>query len=403
MKKMLFIYNPNAGMGLLKPQLSDVLDIFVKAGYEVTVYPTQKQRDAMEKTKSYTEEYDLVVCSGGDGTLDEVVTGMSMRDKKVPIGYIPAGTTNDFAGSLHISKDMLEAANMAVNGVPFACDIGAFNNNYFVYIAAFGLFTDVSYETDQKMKNILGHLAYLLEGTKKIFNVPSYRVKVTHDGESIEGEFMFGMVTNSHSVGGFKGIVGQNVAFDDGLFEVTLIKTPKTPMDINEIVTALLGKQIDSSHMYCFRTSGIRFECEEEIPWTLDGEFGGNHGEVLIQNQKKALEIMVEEDVIPDLRRKKQEVREEEKKLTVEAAAAELAEEVVAELDENLDIELEIELDELKEELKEEVQEKMETGLESGLGIELKVEYKEKMKAELKEEFKEEVKEGIEERLGAGI
>ncbi len=403
MKKMLFIYNPNAGMGLLKPQLSDVLDTFVKGGYEVTVYPTQQRQDAMEKTKSYTEGYDLVVCSGGDGTLDEVVTGMSMREGKVPIGYIPAGTTNDFASSLHIPKDMIEAADVAVNGKPFACDVGAFNNNYFVYIAAFGLFTDVSYETDQKMKNILGHLAYVLEGTKKIFNVPSYRVKVTHDGETIEDEFMFGMVTNSHSVGGFKGIVGQNVAFDDGVFEVTLIKTPKTPLDVNEIVTALLGKQIDSTHMYCFRTGSIRFECEEEIPWTLDGEFGGNHGEVLIENRRKALEIMVKEDVIPDLHRKKQEVREEEKMLTVEAAAAELAEEVVAELDENLDIELEIELDELKEELKEEAKEKMESGLKSGLEIDLKRNSKVEVKEELKEEFKEEVKEGIEERLGGGL
>lgn len=403
MKKMLFIYNPNSGMGLLKAQLSDVLDIFVKSGYEVTVYPTQKYHDALAKTLSYTEEYDLLVCSGGDGTLDEVVTGMSMRSKKIPIGYIPAGTTNDFASSLHISKNMLEAANTAVNGIPFACDIGGFNNDYFVYIAAFGLFTDVSYETDQKMKNILGHLAYVLEGTKKIFNIPSYRIKVTHDGETIEDDFIFGMVTNSRSVGGFRGIVGQNVAFDDGLFEVTLIKTPKTPMDLNEIVTALLVKQIDSNYMYSFRTNSIQFESEGDIPWTLDGEFGGEHDKVEVVNHKKALEIMVKESMIPRLKRKKEEVREEEKQLVVEAAAAELAEEMVAALDEHADVELEIELDELKEELKEEVKEKMETGLEQGIVSEIKVEQKEKMKESLKEEFKEDVKVGIEERMGAGL
>ena len=142
MKKMLFIYNPNSGMGLLKPKLSDVLDIFVKGGYEVTVYPTQKYHDAVRKMGEYEEQYDLVACSGGDGTLDEVVTGMMKREKKVPIGYIPAGTTNDFASSLHISKNMLEAADTVVNGVPFACDVGVFNQDYFVYIAAFGLFTD---------------------------------------------------------------------------------------------------------------------------------------------------------------------------------------------------------------------------------------------------------------------
>ena len=253
------------------------------------------------------------------------------------------------------------------------------------------------------MKNILGHLAYVLEGTKKIFNIPSYRIKVTHDGETIEDDFIFGMVTNSRSVGGFRGIVGQNVAFDDGLFEVTLIKTPKTPMDLNEIVTALLVKQIDSNYMYSFRTNSIQFESEGDIPWTLDGEFGGEHDKVEVVNHKKALEIMVKESMIPRLKRKKEEVREEEKQLVVEAAAAELAEEMVAALDEHADVELEIELDELKEELKEEVKEKMETGLEQGIVSEIKVEQKEKMKESLKEEFKEDVKVGIEERMGAGL
>ena len=131
MKKLLFIYNSNAGTGMLKPKLADVLDIFVKSGYEVTVYPTQRYHDALTKTLTYTGEYDLVVCSGGDGTLDEVVTGMATRSKQVPIGYIPAGTTNDFARSLHISKNMLEAADTAVNGTPLACDIGVFNEDFF--------------------------------------------------------------------------------------------------------------------------------------------------------------------------------------------------------------------------------------------------------------------------------
>ena len=293
MKKMLFIYNPNAGTGLLKPKLSEVLDIFVKGGYEVTVYPTQRYHDALSKTISYTDDYDIVVCSGGDGTLDEVVTGMAQREKQVPIGYIPAGTTNDFANSLHISKDMLEAADTAANGVPFPCDVGIFNDDFFVYIAAFGLFTDVSYETKQSMKNVLGHLAYVLEGTKRIFNIPSYHIKVTHDGETLEDDFVFGMVTNSRSVGGFKGIIGKNVVFDDGEFEVTLIKTPKNPIELNEIIGSLVIKQIDSAHMYSFRTGSIKFESVEEIPWPLDGEFGGEHDEVVIKNRKQGLKIMV--------------------------------------------------------------------------------------------------------------
>lgn len=305
MKKMLFIYNPNSGMGLLKPKLSDVLDIFVKGGYEVTVYPTQKYHDAVRKMGEYEEQYDLVACSGGDGTLDEVVTGMMKREDKVPIGYIPAGTTNDFASSLHISKNMLEAADTVVNGVPFVCDVGEFNEDYFVYIAAFGLFTDVSYETKQSMKNVLGHLAYILEGTKRIFNIPSYRIKVTHDGETIEDEFIYGMVTNSRSVGGFKGITGKNVVFDDGKFEVTLFKTPRNPMELNEILGALALRKINPKRMYSFKTNEVHFETEEEIPWTLDGEFGGVHEEVVVKDCQKALEIMVKPEVIEDVSEKK--------------------------------------------------------------------------------------------------
>lgn len=305
MKKMLFIYNPNSGMGLLKPKLSDVLDIFVKGGYEVTVYPPQKYHDAVRKMAEYEEQYDLVACSGGDGTLDEVVTGMMKREDKVPIGYIPAGTTNDFASSLHISKNMLEAADTVVNGVPFACDVGEFNEDYFVYIAAFGLFTDVSYETKQSMKNVLGHLAYILEGTKRIFNIPSYRIKVTHDGETIEDEFIYGMVTNSRSVGGFKGITGKNVVFDDGKFEVTLFKTPRNPMELNEILGALALRKINPKRMYSFKTNEVHFETEEEIPWTLDGEFGGVHEEVVVKDCQKALEIMVKPEVIEDVSEKK--------------------------------------------------------------------------------------------------
>ena len=279
MKRMLFVYNPNSGMGLLKPKLSDVIDTFVKGGYEVTVYPTQRSQDAVRKVSEYKEEYDLVVCSGGDGTLDEVVTGMMMRENKTPIGYIPAGTTNDFASSLHISKNMLEAADTIVTGTPFSFDIGQFNDDYFVYIAAFGIFTDVSYETKQSMKNILGHMAYILEGTKRLFNIPSYKIKVTHDGETIEDEFIFGMVTNSRSVGGFKRITGENVIFDDGV----------------------VMRQINSDRIYSFKSGEVLFESVEAIPWTLDGEYGGTHEEVVIKNKNQALQIMVKEEAVEDL------------------------------------------------------------------------------------------------------
>ena len=298
MKKMLFIYNPNAGKGLLRNHLADVIDIFVRADYEVVVYPTQGYKDAYRKVKHMDDEFDLLVCSGGDGTLDETVTGMMKRDKekRIPIGYIPTGTTNDFASSLHISRDILDAADASVNGKPFSCDVGKFNNDVFVYVAAFGLFTDVPYQTDQRLKNALGHAAYVLEGVKRLSNIPSYHIKVTSGDKVIEDEFMIGMITNSRSVAGFRDIMGKDVKFDDGEFEVTLIKKPKSLAGLNEIITSLLVESFNTKHMYTFKTSEITLECKDEIPWTLDGEFGGQHDNVKIMNKKQALQIMVQCD-----------------------------------------------------------------------------------------------------------
>lgn len=298
MKRMLFIYNPNAGKGSLKAKLSDVLDIMVKAGYEVVVYPTQSYKDAYRKVVHMENDYDMVVCSGGDGTLDEVVTGMMKRDKeeRIPIGYIPTGTTNDFANSLHISRDIMEAADTAVHGKPFACDVGRFNKDVFVYVAAFGLFTDVPYQTDQKLKNALGHAAYVLEGVKRLSNIPSYHIKIEADGREIEDEFMIGMITNSRSVAGFRSIMGKDVKFDDGEFEVMLIKKPKSLIGLQEIITALLIENFDTKHMYTFKAKEIKLESKAEIPWTLDGEFGGQHEEVHIENKKQALQIMIERE-----------------------------------------------------------------------------------------------------------
>lgn len=291
-KKLLFIYNPHAGKANIRSNLLDMIDIFVKAGYEVTVYPTQESGDAIRATRERKDEYDLLVCSGGDGTLDEVVTGMMKCDGKIPIGYVPAGSTNDFANSLHIPRNMIEAANIVVSGRKFACDIGSFNEDSFVYIAAFGLFTDVSYETKQPMKNVLGYLAYVLEGMKRLSAIKSYPLKVTYEDIMIEDEFMFGMITNSESVGGFKMITGKWVELDDGLFEVTLIKKPKNPIELNAILSSLIIRTIDTQYMYCFKASHLEIEAMQEIPWTLDGEFGGKHKTVEITNEKQAVYIM---------------------------------------------------------------------------------------------------------------
>lgn len=289
-KKMLFIYNPRAGKSQIRSNLLDMIDIFVKAGYEVTAYPTQAQGDGIRAvTERQIGYYDMIACSGGDGTLDEVVTGMMRCEKRLPIGYVPAGTTNDFAGSLGIPRSMEKAARVIVDGRSFRCDVGGFNENIFVYIAAFGLFTDVSYETRQDMKNVLGHMAYVLEGMRKLSKVRSYTMKVTSGDRAIEGDFIFGMITNSLSVGGFKKITGDNVKLDDGVFEVTLIKRPGNPVELNTIMAAMVNRNIDTDLMECFTASELQIESTEEIAWTLDGEFGGRHSRVEIRNYKQAL------------------------------------------------------------------------------------------------------------------
>lgn len=292
-KCMLFIYNPKAGKAQIKSNLLDIIDTFVKAGYEVTAYPTQGQGDAVRAVRERREGYDIVVCSGGDGTLDEVVTGMMQCKEKLPIGYVPAGSTNDFANSLGIPRSMVKAADAVVNGRNFACDIGAFNDDIFIYVAAFGLFTDVSYETRQDIKNMLGHTAYLLEGVKRLSSIKSYWMKISYDDVCLEGEYIYGMITNSNSVGGFKGITGKDVELNDGLFEVTLIKKPANLLEMNNIISALVDRRVHSDAFRSFKTSRITIESDQEVAWTLDGEFGGSHYKAVIENRNGALEIRI--------------------------------------------------------------------------------------------------------------
>lgn len=292
-KKILFIVNPRSGKGQIRGKLLDIIDIFQKGGYEVVVHPTQGSGDAGKVARENAGEVDLLVCSGGDGTLDEVVSGLMQAETAVPLGYIPSGSTNDFANSLRISKNMIQAARDIMEGSVFACDVGEFNSDYFVYIAAFGLFTDVSYETNQHMKNLLGHLAYLLEAGKRIFNVPTYWLKVDGGDRKFQGEFIYGMVTNTRFVGGMKNIAGKEVELNDGLFEVTLIHPPKNPLELNDVITSLLSGESKSKLIENFKTNRICFESMEEIAWTLDGECGGSHTYVRIESRKQALQMVV--------------------------------------------------------------------------------------------------------------
>ena len=293
---MLLIYNSRAGKGSFLTRLPEVIDMFVKGGFRVEVYPTQAAGDAIEKVSHIPGYISLVVAAGGDGTLDEVVTGLLKSGRDVPLGYIPVGSTNDYAASLKLSFNVLEAVGDILGGEPQAVDMGEFNNEIFVYVAAFGAFTDVSYDTNQDMKNLFGHIAYIMEGVRRIGDIKSYDLRVEVDGELHEGSYIYGMVTNSVSVGGFKGITGKNVLMDDGVFEVLLIHTPKNVLELQEIVTTLLSGNMDSSLIEFYRTDQVRFWSKEEISWTMDGEYGGAHSYVDIRNRHQCVRIIMDGD-----------------------------------------------------------------------------------------------------------
>lgn len=291
-KKLLFIYNAKSGTASITKKLAGIIDIFIKSGYYVEVYQTQAVLDAKKQIIERGNQFDLIVCSGGDGTLNEVASGLMQLKERPVIGYIPSGSTNDFASSIGLKNDMLVNAKIAVRGRKYKVDIGSFNDKNFVYIAAFGMFTEVSYSTSQKLKNVLGHQAYVVEGIKSIPSIKSYRMRFEYDGNVIEDDFIYGMVSNSNSAGGFKCIMGDDVVLDDGLYEVTLVKKPHNAAELASIAQALLSKKKTSNYIYTFKVSEIKAYSEDEVAWTIDGECGGSHREVTIRNNPNAITVI---------------------------------------------------------------------------------------------------------------
>lgn len=293
MKKLFFVYNEHSGKGMIKNRLAEIMSIFTKAGYMVTAYPTQRALDAYDKVCEADGQYDLIVCSGGDGTLNEVISAVMHHTNDRPkVGYIPTGTTNDFATSYKIPKTPVKAAKLAIGDNSIRCDIGRFNGRYFNYVAAFGLLTDVSYKTPQNMKNVLGHQAYVLESLRSFNNIVAYRMKITVNDMEIKGDFIYGMVANASSVGGFKGVTGKNVEFDDGLFEVVLVKEPLNPLELQQVVAGLFSPNHESPMVVRIKTRHVIFESEQPVSWTVDGEYGDAHQRVDISVVDKAVEIM---------------------------------------------------------------------------------------------------------------
>lgn len=293
-KRVLIIVNPHAGKGMIKRYLCDVIDLFVKNKWCVSVITTQAKGEAAQLASEAADQYDLLVCSGGDGTLNEVVSGLVKDCKHIPIGYLPAGTTNDFASSLQIPKNNLPAAaQQIINGKRFLCDVGKFNDHVFMYVAAFGAFTEVSYTTPQDFKNNFGRAAYILEGIKSLTNIMTYHLKVECENELIEGDFIYGQISNSTSVGGFQAMSLKDVQLDDGLFELLLVHRPNNLLDLQTIVAALLTQDENSSWLVYRKLSKVKIVSETPVPWTLDGEFGGNHYAMTISNLPKAVEFIV--------------------------------------------------------------------------------------------------------------
>ena len=296
-KRLLFIINPNAGKTAIKDSLFEIIMVFSEAGYEVVTYPTTGPTDAERKVVADGADYDLIVCAGGDGTLENTVSGyMLMGEKKIPLGYIPCGSTNDFARTVDIPSNKVKAAKDIVNGTPRFLDVGQFADKYFIYIASFGVFTEVSYSTNQSLKKVMGHSAYLVEGLRDLANIKNYSLTVEFDKETISGEFIFGMVTNSLSVGGFKLRGTKHVVLDDGKFDCLFVKKPEKVSDVQRLLTQVLTNNIkdDNPLIYMTKASKVVVKSKDEIKWTLDGEFGGAHKEVEIINHQKALKICLD-------------------------------------------------------------------------------------------------------------
>ena len=293
-KRLLFVFNPISGKGQIKYKLFDIIQLFVKSGYCVEIYPTQKKGEATEIIYKRSEEFDKIVISGGDGTLNECVNGLLKIDgKKRPvIGYIPTGTANDFSSNLKIPKRMTKAADIAINGNPFTCDIGNFADRNFLYVAAFGAFTNVAYETPQQNKNYLGHLAYLMEGIKNLANLKSYNIKIKAKECCCEGEFIFGMASNTNYVAGLKTDLKLDTSLNDGLFEVFLIKKPANIIDVQLIVSDIVTQNFSDERFCVFKTEKAEFGFDKEVDWTLDGEYGGKHKKVEISLNNRAVTFL---------------------------------------------------------------------------------------------------------------
>ena len=292
MKKLLFIMNSFAGQRRANKFLPDILLMFRQADYEVQVHMTNGTGDATMAARLYGPGKDLVVCCGGDGTMNETVTGLLRAGADVPIGYIPAGTTNDFASSLKLSHNPLQAAKDILEGEPVPYDVGKFGDRYFSYVASFGAFTKSSYIVPQNIKNALGHTAYVLGGISELSQIRNEHIRMEIDGDVVEDDYLFGAICNSTSIGGILTLDPKQVDMGDGLFEVMLVRAARNLTELTECITAVQSQKYNCA-MITFRAAKeIKIYADPAMPWTLDGEKEDGHAEVLVENLHQAIRLM---------------------------------------------------------------------------------------------------------------
>ena len=292
-KTLLLIFNPKAGRSKPRGPLFDALAVLSEGGYLIRIHRTAAAGDAAETAAREGGDYDLVVASGGDGTLNEVISGLSRLEHPPLLGYLPQGTTNDFAASLRISPEPEKAAASILQGRVQVLDIGCWNQRSFAYVASFGAFTKSSYSAPQAAKNALGHFAYILEGMKDLNSLRPYRVRLTADGEVLDGEYLFGAICNSTSIGGLMKLDPGRVVLDDGKFELLLIPNPKSAADLQNLVMDLLNQNYDGQGLIFRHVSQLHLETEEALPWSLDGEYAPSVPVVDITNRQGALRILL--------------------------------------------------------------------------------------------------------------
>ena len=295
MKKLLFVMNPYAGTRQGVRYLADVIAIFNRANYEVLAYMTSGQGDAQRVTLEKAHSVDLVVCAGGDGTFNETVSGVLLSGADVPVGYIPCGSTNDFATSLHLSTNILQAARDIVEGKPEFYDMGLFGNRHFSYVASFGAFTRASYATPQSVKNALGHMAYILSGISELSQIRKTHIRIELENRVIEDDFIFGAVSNSTSVAGILTLDPRQVDMRDGKFELLLVRAPKNLTEIGECIQALQSQKYNCAMITFLSAEKMTVYADPTMAWTLDGEREDGHDRVEIRNLHRAVRLMIKE------------------------------------------------------------------------------------------------------------